>query len=138
MFLHNFLAMTSSTTNGTAVRYKNIFKQNVFGVCSPVISIYLSSDILPRINSGGILLGCVQLSTVLRFSDTMPTREVGHGHGPCHPATTPPDRRYLECPFEDIERTIHVCLHFPATGAGIKATMLPVGSKDLTATMASS
>jgi hypothetical protein len=68
----------------------------------------------------------------------MPTKEVGHGHGPCHPATTPLDRRYLECPFEDIERTIHVCLHFPTTGAGIKATMLTVGSKDLTAIMASS
>jgi hypothetical protein len=60
----------------------------------------------------------------------MPTKEVGHGHGPCHTATTPLDRRYLECSFEDIERTIHVCLYFPTTGAGIKATMLPVLSID--------
>jgi hypothetical protein len=89
-------------------------------------------DILPR-----IILGCVQLSTVLWFSDTMP-KMVRHGHRPCHPATTPLHGRYLERSFEDVQRSVNICLRLPAAGTGVHSPMFAVRTQNLSASVAGS
>jgi hypothetical protein len=88
---------------------------------------------------GCILIGCTQYSgTAFGFNDTVPGKKTGHGRGPRHPATTPPDGRYLECTFKNVEGPIQVFMGFPAAGTRIPSSIPAIGSQYFSAGMTGS